>query len=192
MRRVLVTLWLGALLFVARQASAQVAPYITFTAGHYSGIGVGPGTASTQSGGITALGGIFGVYDDFPAYYGRAGARGRGLSPARGQQRQLHALRQQASGRTGRLPDRWLGRAATACDSLCAVRDRRGRHQQRHQLHPQPAASPTRYRSEGDFPLVVPGLDGRLEYGTGQLTNIGNTNHTLQTFSIGLVYRIPR
>jgi hypothetical protein len=45
-------------------ARAQIAPYVMFDAGHYSGLGVGNGTSSTQSGGMTALGGIVGVYDD--------------------------------------------------------------------------------------------------------------------------------
>ena len=49
----------------ARSAAAQVAPYAMFSAGHYSGLGVGPGTGPDASGGLTALGGTFGVYDDF-------------------------------------------------------------------------------------------------------------------------------
>src|ERR1700753_792314 len=46
-------------------AGAQLAPYAMFSAGHYSGQGVGNGTAATQSGGMTALGGTFGLYDNF-------------------------------------------------------------------------------------------------------------------------------
>ena len=41
-----------------------------------------------------------------------------------------------------------------------------------------------------DFPLGTPQLSARLEYGTGQLTSINNTNHTLQTFSFGLVLHV--
>jgi hypothetical protein len=37
-----------------------------FSAGHYSGLGVGNGTAPTQSGGMTALGGTFGGYVLYP------------------------------------------------------------------------------------------------------------------------------
>jgi hypothetical protein len=36
-----------------------------FSAGHESGLGVGAGTASDQSGGMTAHGGTFGIYDNF-------------------------------------------------------------------------------------------------------------------------------
>jgi hypothetical protein len=55
----------AGLLGLTNIASAQLAPYAMFSAGHYSGQGVGNGTAATQSGGITALGGTVGLYDDF-------------------------------------------------------------------------------------------------------------------------------
>jgi opacity protein-like surface antigen len=40
-----------------------------------------------------------------------------------------------------------------------------------------------------DF-TVLPHLDIRGEYGAGQLTSIGNANHTLQEFGLGLVVRL--
>jgi len=78
LRRILflaITIILGA-----RPSAAQIAPYAMFSAGHYSGIGVGNGTGPNQSGGMTALGGTIGLYDDFvhlgPA---RLGADFRGI-----------------------------------------------------------------------------------------------------------------
>src|ERR1700761_8550866 len=44
---------------------AQTGIYGMFSAGHYSGIGVGYGTPANQSGGMTAHGGTFGIYDNF-------------------------------------------------------------------------------------------------------------------------------
>lgn len=41
--------------------------YGMFSAGHYSGLGVGNGTPATQSGGMTALGGTFGGYVLYPS-----------------------------------------------------------------------------------------------------------------------------
>ena len=43
----------------------------------------------------------------------------------------------------------------------------------------------------GDF-AILPHLDARVEYGAGQLTNINSTGHTLQTFSAGIVLRLPK
>ncbi len=40
-----------------------------------------------------------------------------------------------------------------------------------------------------DF-TVFPHVDIRGEYGAGQLTSLGNSNHTLQEFGIGLVLRL--
>jgi hypothetical protein len=38
-----------------------------------------------------------------------------------------------------------------------------------------------------DIPIANGQVAGRVEYGAGQLTGISNTNHTLQTFSAGIV-----
>ena len=65
LRSVLLLVMSGVIALSTRTATAQIAPYAMFSAGHYSGLGVGPGVGSNESGGITALGGTFGVYDDF-------------------------------------------------------------------------------------------------------------------------------
>ena len=41
-----------------------------------------------------------------------------------------------------------------------------------------------------DIPFASDQIAARVEYGTGQLTSIGNANHTLQTFSAGIVFHI--
>jgi len=41
-----------------------------------------------------------------------------------------------------------------------------------------------------DFPFANRQIAARLEYGTGQLTSINNVNHTLQTFSAGIVFHL--
>ena len=141
-----------------RRDSAYFSPYAMFSAGHYSGIGVGNGTAPTQSGGMTALGGTFGAYVLYP-----------GPGP----------VRAGIDGSGARLPvvpyfQFEIGGVGTNNGTST---NRTGSFAYQAQFG-------------ADFPLATPQVAARIEYGTGQLTNIGNTNHTLQTFSAGIVFHI--
>jgi len=60
----LLLLLLSLTIFVSA-GKAQTGIYGMFSAGHYSGVGVGYGTPANQSGGMTARGGTFGIYDNF-------------------------------------------------------------------------------------------------------------------------------
>lgn len=176
-------LWLAG----ANNAHAQIAPYAMFSAGHYSGIGVGPGTSSTQSGGITALGGTFGVYDDFeklgPARLGSdfrlvvgnsANSTPYGNKLLGG----LFGLRLDAGG-VPLLPVNPYIQA-----EIGGVGTNNGTSNNRT------ASFAYQVQFGGDF-TIVPHVAARAEYGAGQLTSINNTNHTLQTFGFGVVFKLP-
>jgi hypothetical protein len=172
----------------ARKASAQISPYAMFSAGHYSGLGVGSGTKSDESGGMTALGGTFGVYDDFvrlgPARFGTdfrgviqnsANSTTYGNKIAAG----LAGFRLDGSG-VPLLPfnpyvQAEIGVAGTN-NGTSATKTSSFAYQ---------------FQFGGDF-TVFPHIAARLEYGAGQLTGSGtsNTSHTLQTFGAGIVVRL--
>jgi hypothetical protein len=170
----------------ARPMAAQVAPYAMFSAGHYSGLGVGNGTPSTSSGGMTALGGTFGVYDDFvrmgPARLGsdfRVVVENSANSTPYGNKilAGLVGLRLDAGG-VPLLPVNpyaqvEIGGAGTNNGSS----------------YNRSASFAYQVQFGGDFTLF-PHLGARLEYGAGQLSTAGNTNHTLQTFGAGIVVRL--
>lgn len=171
-----------------KPAGAQLAPYAMFSAGHYSGQGVGPGTAPNQSGGLTAYGGTFGLYDNFlklgPVKLGsdaRFLIANSGNSTPYGNKLVggLFGLRLDTGG-VPLLPvnpyiQAEIGGVGT---NNGTSPDRTGSFAYQVQVG-------------GDF-TILPHLDARVEYGTGQLTNINATNHTLQTFSAGLVLRLPK
>jgi hypothetical protein len=167
--------------------AAQIAPYATFSGAHYSGQGVGSGTAPTQSGGITALGGTFGLFAMFPNPSPvRVGVDFRALiansanSTSYGNKvtAGFVGVRVDGSGipRSPVVPyiQFEVGGAGTNNGTQT---DRTGSFAYQVQFG-------------GDFPLIIPQLSGRAEYGAGQLTGINNTNHTLQTFSLGLVFHL--
>jgi len=157
-----------------------------FSAGHYSGIGVGNGTAPTQSGGMTALGGTFGAYVLYPGPGPvRAGIDGRLIvensanSTTFGNKILGGLVGFRIDGSGARLPvvpyfQFEIGGVGTNNGTST---NRTGSFAYQAQFG-------------ADFPLATPQVAARIEYGTGQLTNIGNTNHTLQTFSAGIVFHI--
>jgi len=174
-----------ALMLCTVGASAQIAPYAMFSAGHYSGLGVGQGTSPTQSGGMTALGGTFGINDDFI----HAGPVGVGLD--------MRGMVQNSANSTpygNKIAGFLVGGRITANTLMLPFRPY-------FQLEGGVVGTNngTQYNKDahgayqvqfgGDFTLI-PHLAARLEYGVGQLSTGNHANHTLQTFGAGLVLRL--
>jgi hypothetical protein len=157
--------------------------YGMFSAGHYSGLGVGNGTPATQSGGMTALGGTFGGYVLYPS-----------SSP-------IHLgidarLIVENSANSTTYGNKILG-------GLAGIRiDGSDPHLpvvpyfqfEIGGVGANNGTSTTRtgsfaYQAQfgADIPFASQQVAARVEYGAGQLTGINNTNHTLQTFSAGIV-----
>ena len=165
-------------------AKAQVAPYAMFSLGHYSGLGVGVGTSPTTSGGITAEGGTFGVYDDMvktgPVGLG-ADARLIIENSANSTQYGNKVTGFLVGGRIDAnavvLPFRPYGQV-----EFGVVGTNNGTSASRS------SSFAYQFQFGGDFTLV-PHVGLRAEYGAGQLETSGNS-HTLQTFSTGLVFRL--
>ena len=170
----------------AMSASAQIAPYAMFSAGHYSGQGVGHGTAPTQSGGMTALGGTFGVNDD--AYHAGPIAAGfdvRGMiqnsanSTPYGNKLAGFLVGPRLTANTLVLPFRPYGQVEVG-----VVGTNNG------SSYTKSSSFAYQFQFGGDF-TIVPHVAVRVEYGAGQLTgNNGSPSHTLQTFGAGLVVRL--
>jgi hypothetical protein len=163
------------------------APYLSlygmFSAGHYSGLGVGNATPPTQSGGMTALGGTFGGYVLFP-------------SPAPVHLGVDARLIVENSANSTQFGNKILGGLAgfrvDGSDphfpvvpyfqfEIGGVGTNNGTSTTR-----TPSFA---YQAQfgADFPIANGLAAARVEYGAGQLTGISNTNHTLQTFSAGIV-----
>jgi len=169
-----------------RHATPYPSFYGMFSLGHYSGLGVGVGTPPNQSGGITALGGTFGGYVSYPTYSpigvgvdARLIVENSSNSTPYGNKvlGGLVGLRIDGSG--ARLPiDPYFQ------FEIGGVGTNNGTSTTRS------ASFAYQAQFGADFPLGTPQLSARMEYGTGQLTSIGNTNHTLQTFSFGLVLHV--
>jgi len=166
-------------------ARAQVGPYAMFSAGHYSGVGVGPGTAPTASGGITSLGGTFGVYDDMVR-----------LGPVRlGPDARLMI---QNSANSTAYGNKLTGFLVGGRADLLGMRGLPFDPYFQLEIGGVATNSGTSYNKTtsfayqaqfgGDFSLF-PHVALRLEYGAGQLET-GGANHTLQTFGGGLVVRL--
>ncbi|MEO6924675.1 MAG: hypothetical protein ABI064_07300 [Acidobacteriaceae bacterium] len=182
--------WLGVVVLVmsgaAMSAGAQVAPYAMFSLGHYSGIGVGPGTAPNQSGGVTAMGGTLGVYDNFlrmgPA---RLGADVRGViensanSTPYGNKMAagLFGLRVDGSG----IPAFPFNPYVQAEIGVAGTNNGTSRSKE--------SSFAYQLQIGGDV-TIFPHVAARVEYGAGQMTSIGGRGHTLQTFGVGLVVRL--
>jgi opacity protein-like surface antigen len=165
---------------------AQVGLYGMFSAGHYSGIGVGSGTPANQSGGMTARGGTFGVYDNFMPF-----------GPIKFGGDARFFIQNSANSTTygNKLAGFLVGpRLAITLPPPIPVKPyiqvEFGGVGTNNGTSTSKSTS-FAYQVNGgvDF-TVVPRLDIRGEYGAGQLTSIGNTNHTLQEFGIGLVLRL--
>jgi hypothetical protein len=161
-------------------------PYAMFSAGHYSGQGVGVGTLPTQSGGITALGGTFGGFVLYPTpspiqlgidarllVENSANSTPNGNKILGG----LVGIRLDGSGASLPVVPYFqfeVGGAGTNSGTSTT----------------RTASFAYQAQFGADFPLLSPQFAARVEYGTGQLTSIGNTNHTLQTFSAGIVFHL--
>ncbi len=165
---------------------AYFSPYAMVSAGHYSGLGVGNGTAPTQSGGMTALGGTFGGYVTYPL----PGPLDLGVD--------VRMIVENSANSTqfgNKVIGGFVGGRIQASAPLLPVvpyfqfevggagtnngtsRDLSGSFAYQAQFG-------------ADFPLVSRQVSARLEYGAGQLTGISNTSHTLQTFSAGIVLHL--
>ena len=173
-----------SLLLITSRAHAQVGIYGMFSADHYSGLGVGSGTASNQSGGITPLGGTFGFYDDVihagPVHLGydaRLKVDNSANSTPYGNKLLGGFVGGRLDGNLIVLPFRPYVQA-----EIGGVGTNNGTSTTRQ------GAFAYQVQFGGDFTLV-PHLGVRLEYGAGQVETSGS-NHTLQSFGAGLVLRL--
>lgn len=166
-------------------AHAQIAPYAMFNLGHYSGLGVGAGTPATQSGGLTAYGGTFGVYDNLlkagPIHVG-ADARlligNSGNSTQYGNKVAGFLTGGRVEINTVALPIRPYGQA-----EFGVVATNNGT------LSSKTSSFAYQFQLGADYTLV-PHIGLRAEYGVGQVETGGSTHHTLQTLGAGIVVRL--
>ena len=169
-----------------RSNSPYLSPYAMFSAGHYSGLGVGNGTPPTQSGGMTALGGTFGGYVIYPSaspiHLGvdaRLIVENSANSTTYGNKilGGLVGLRIDGSDTQFPIVPYFQFEIGGVGTNSGTSRTRSGSFAYQAQFG-------------ADFPLASQQIAARVEYGTGQLTSINNTSHTLQTFSAGLVFHL--
>ena len=167
-------------------AHGQIAVYGMFSASHYSGIGVGTGTAPNQSGGITPLGGTVGIADD--AFHSGPVALGVDM---RGIVENSANSTPYGNKLSGFLVGGRLAANAIVLPFRPYVQAEVG------VIGTNNGTQPTRstgfayqVQGGGDF-TIFPHLGVRLEYGVGQATMAGDNNHhTLQTAGVGLVLRL--
>jgi opacity protein-like surface antigen len=164
--------------------AAYLSLYGMVSAGHYSGIGVGVGTAPNSSGGITALGGTFGGYILYPTPGAiQIGGDARLIVENSSNSTPfgnkilggLVGIRIDGSGAPLPIVPYFQFEIGGVGTNNGTSRTRDGSFAYQAQFG-------------ADFP-VTQQLSARVEYGTGQLTGT-STNHTLQTFSAGLVLHI--
>ena len=169
-----------------RSNAAYFSPYLMFNAGHYSGLGVGNGTTATESGGMTALGGTFGGYVLYPSpgpvHLGidaRLIVDNSANSTTYGNKIFGGLFGFRIDGSDAQLPI-----VPYFQFEIGGVGTNNGTSTTR--------TSSFAYQAQfgADFPFANRQVAARVEYGTGQLTGIDNTNHTLQTFSAGIVFHI--
>jgi len=170
---------------MAVSARAQVAPYAMFSLGHYSGQGVGPGTSATQSSGITAFGGTFGVYDDMlkagPVKIGpdaRFFIDNSANSTQYGNKIDGFLVGGRLEVNMVALPFRPYGQAEFGVAST-----NNGTQSNKN------SSFAYQFQFGGDFTLI-PHVGARVEYGAGQMETGGGTSHTLQSFGAGIVVRL--
>jgi hypothetical protein len=154
-----------------------------FSAGHYSGQGVGVGTPPTQSGGITALGGTFGGYVLYPSSGPvNVGADARLIvensanSTPFGNKILGGLVGVRIDGSNAQLP-----LVPYFQFEIGGVGTNNGTRTNRS------GAFAYQAQFGADFPFASDQVAARVEYGTGQLLGT-STNHTLQTFSAGIVF----
>lgn len=169
-----------------RNDAPYFSPYLMFSAGHYSGLGVGNGTPSTQSGGMTALGGTFGGYVTYPGQGPvRIGIDARLMVESSANSTQF------GNKITGGLAGFRIDGSGSSLPivpyfqfEIGGVGTNNGTSYDR-----TPGFA---YQAQfgADIPILSPQVSARFEYGTGQVTGINNANHTLQSFSAGIVFHI--
>jgi hypothetical protein len=156
------------------------------SAGHYSGLGVGNGTAATESGGMTALGGTFGGYIIYPSpgpvHIGidaRLIVENSANSTTYGNKIFGGLFGFRIDGSDAQLPI-----VPYFQFEIGGVGTNNGTSTTR--------TSSFAYQAQfgADFPFANRQVAARIEYGAGQLTGISNVNHTLQTFSAGIVFHV--
>jgi hypothetical protein len=166
------------------------APYLSlygmFSAGHYSGLGVGNGTPATQSGGMTALGGTFGGYVLYPT----PGPVHVGIDA-----RLIVENSANSTPYGNKILGGLVGLRIDGSDNLLPVVpyfqfEIGGVGTNNGTSRTRTGSFAYQAQFGADIPFASQQLAARLEYGTGQLTGISNTNHTLQTFSLGIVVHI--
>jgi len=169
-----------------RNDAPYFSPYAMFSAGHYSGLGVGNGTAPTQSGGMTALGGTFGGYVLYPTpgpvrlgIDGRLIVENSANSTTFGNKILGGLIGFRVDGSGAPLPV-----VPYFQFEIGGVGTNNGTSTSRT------ASFAYQAQFGADFPFANRQIAARVEYGAGQLTSINNTNHTLQTFSAGIVFHI--
>jgi hypothetical protein len=166
--------------------SPYLSPYAMFSAGHYSGLGVGVGTGATQSGGITALGGTFGGYVIYPS----PGPIHVGVDA-----RLIIENSANSTPNGNKILGGLVGLRIDGSDSqlpivpyfqfgIGGVGTNNGTSTTRT------GAFAYQAQFGADFPFANQQIAARIEYGAGQLLGINNTNHTLQTFSAGIVFHL--
>lgn len=184
----MLTRWLCGLLLAGAgmAAQAQVAPYAMLSLGRESGPNVGASTPAGANGSMDAKGGTVGVYDDFlklgPA---KLGSDGRLIIANSGNAGQygdkllggLFGLRLDAGG-VPMLPVNPYIQAEVG-----VVGSNNGTNATRS------TSFAYQVQVGGDF-SIFPHVAVRGEYGAGQMTSIGGTSRTLQTFGVGLVVRL--
>ena len=169
---------------LSARAKAQVGIYALFSADHYSGLGVGPGTSSTQSGGITPIGGTFGFYDDAihagPVHLGYD-ARLKIDNSANSTPYGNKVLGGLVGGRLDANPVVLPFRPYVQAE-IGVIGTNNGTNTSRS------AGFGYQVQFGGDITLF-PHVGARLEYGAGQVKN-DSLSHTLQSFGAGLVFRL--
>lgn len=162
-----------------------LSPYAMFSAGHYSGLGVGNGTLPTQSGGMTALGGTFGGYVTYPS-----------ASPIHvGIDARLIVENSANSTQYGnKILGGLVGLRIDGSDTGLPVVpyfqfEVGGAGTNNGTSTTRTGAFAYQAQFGADFPFSSQ-IAARFEYGAGQLVGINNTNHTLQTFSVGVVLHL--
>lgn len=166
-------------------ASAQVAPYAMFSASHYSGLGAGYGTPPDESGGLNALGGTFGINDDF-VHAGALAAGGDARvmiqnsanSTPYGNKVRGFLVGPRIAGNALVLPFRPYAQA-----EIGVVGTNNGTSSS------VSTAFTYQFQFGTDF-TIVPHVAVRFEYGVGQMLSREGPNHTLQSFGTGFVFRL--
>jgi hypothetical protein len=168
------------------ERQVYLSPYATLSAGHYSGLGAGNGTSPTESGGMTALGGTFGGYVMYPS----PGPVQLGVD--------MRLIVENSANSTqfgNKILGGLVGLRIDGSGSLLPVVpyfqfEVGGAGTNNGTSRTLNGAFAYQAQFGADFPLVSRQVSARMEYGTGQLTGISDTSHTLQTFSVGIVFHL--